>query len=176
MNETKESIHLLFYSKDCEYSDKFNNILKQFPLVNVLFKKHAIEDLQQLPSSLEQVPSIVINGEHLLGGQEAFNWLETQVKDSFTSGPALDKKSGYSSELGYSSFGNETYSDLDTKLFSSINQPAPESIKLQDNNGGGGTSQKENDMNSALEQYQRDREGMFKNEKPKIQPNFSMKT
>ena len=153
----KNPIHLLFYSKSCIHSEKFISILKQFPTVDSLFKKHAVEDLQQLPDSLEQVPAVVVNGEHLLEGSDAFNWLEKQVKDSFSAGPDLDKKSGYSSELGYSFLGDQKMDELNTSTFSSVNLKKEGVQQQNDNNPPKGVSKKENDMNRALEQYQRER-------------------
>ncbi len=37
--------HLLFYGKDCSFSNNFRKILQEYPSLNVLFKKLAVEDL-----------------------------------------------------------------------------------------------------------------------------------
>lgn len=174
MNSSQK--HLLFYSNKCQFSEKFLKLLNQFGTINKLFKKHAIENLNNLPQSLTQVPAIVIDGKSLLEGQEAFNWLQNEVKNSFSAGPQLDNKMGYQ-DLEYSYIGNSENDSLNTKSFSSItnnnnlSNSNENKARIEQKN----MSSKENKMNQMLEDYQRNRDQVLPAKpKPPPQPNFSL--
>lgn len=158
------SNYILFYSRKCVYSKKIICILNDYPVLNSLFDKIAIEDVQNFPRTLKEVPAIAINNHQLLQGQEAFNWMEEKVKDSFSSGPEFEKK------------GNLHYASLDDNM-SNINNNTflinPDPIPPQ--NVKQSTSKKEQDFNSELERFTKERMEDFPNRGPPPQtPNFSL--
>ena len=55
--------HTLFYSKRCPHSKNFLEKLQKYPDIGVLFEKYAIEEINQIPQGLNQVPSMIENGK-----------------------------------------------------------------------------------------------------------------
>lgn len=104
---------LLFYSNNCKFSQKFLKLLEQFPELDASFKKLDIETLNSLPNRLTEVPGIVINKNNLLQGQQAFDWLQEKVKDSFSAGPELDNKGGFQ-DNNFSFIDNSSIKEIPT--------------------------------------------------------------
>lgn len=168
-NSERVEKHLLFYGKNCPYSNKFLARLKEYPELNVLFKKHAVEDLDTIPSVIRQVPTIVIDGKQVLESQQAFDWLKSKVSEHLTS-----VELNYQN-LQYSSFDGEEISNLNTSTFSSISTSSTQQqMDYQRKNPNNKTSAKESELNKSYEEYQRLRNQDLAKPTPPPAPNFSL--
>lgn len=87
--------YILFYSVNCRYSHKIQQILQRNPELNVEFQKYAIETLKPIPQGLREVPTIMEKESgQVYSGQQAFDWLQTKLKNNFVSGPNISSKHG----------------------------------------------------------------------------------
>ena len=175
------SRYILFYSRQCVYSKKIIGILNEYPVLNELFDKIAIEDVQNYPKKLKEVPAIGISNQHILQGQEAFDWLAEKVKDSFSSGPEFEKKGN----LHYTSLENHmtemkknmaSFQDVSSfQNGSSFQEVAShESHSIQSGPSKQPVSKKEQDFNSELERFTKERmESLPVRGPPPQVPNFS---
>lgn len=161
--------YILFFTRGCGYCEKFIKILQDYPDLNVLFKKLAIEDLPRIPPQLREVPAIVVNDTNLLQSQQAFDWLKEKVKDSFGAGPEINPKGGFQ-DLGFSYLDNSSDNSLNSSTFSSITSPNT----ITDQQPQASVSQK-NSLDNDYERFQRERErDTPKRGPPPQQPNFSL--
>ena len=93
---------VLFYSLNCRYCAKFINVLKKYPEINSEFQKYAIESLQQLPQGLAAVPTVMDKSKgKMFAAQQAFDWLENKVKNSFEASMDISGKSGNNAEFSF---------------------------------------------------------------------------
>lgn len=165
------SRYILFYSRQCVYSKKIIGILNEYPVLNELFDKIAIEDVQNYPKKLKEVPAIGISNQHILQGQEAFDWLAEKVKDSFSSGPEFEKKGN----LHYTSL--ENHMPEMKKNMASFQDGASfqDSHSIQSGPSKQPVSKKEQDFNSELERFTKERmESLPVRGPPPQVPNFSL--
>lgn len=101
---------MLFYSDQCGQSKKFINLLQEFPHINSCFQKLEVEmlaKLGRLPPQLTHTPG-VIDGNQLLMGSNAFQWLNDKTKELIGSGPSLNPKGGFN-DMGFSFIGNSEH-------------------------------------------------------------------
>ena len=67
---------ILFYSNQCKYSTELISIIEQN---NISIKKININSLQEIPSFLEKVPTIIADGiSQPLIGKKALEWVINQ--------------------------------------------------------------------------------------------------
>ena len=89
-------MYLLFYSNKCKYSIKFIELLKAvnefrfFESIEVK-KVNGKFDKRVKQYNVTEVPTIVINGE-LLVGQQAFKWLTSKIKNIKHSVGSIDTR------------------------------------------------------------------------------------
>lgn len=82
--------YILFYSVRCNNSNKMINLLQKYPEINSEFQKYAIESMNQFPPGLTHVPAIMERDTgRLFMSQQAFEWLENKVKNSFEASPDI---------------------------------------------------------------------------------------
>ena len=96
--------HTLFYSKRCPHSKQFLQKLEKYPDIGVLFEKYAIEEINQIPQGLQEVPSMIENGKTLIQGKQAFQWLKKKMQNNLDGAQGLNQLSGV---------GNLDYASLD---------------------------------------------------------------
>jgi hypothetical protein len=102
---------VLFYSINCRYSTKFLNVLKKYPEINSEFQKYAIESLQQFPAGLTSVPTIMDKSQgKMFSSQQAFDWLEDKVKNSFEASMDISGKSGNNTEFSFIGANEKNFS------------------------------------------------------------------
>jgi len=94
--------HTLFYSKRCPHSKNFMEKLQKYPDIGVLFEKYAIEEINQIPQGLQEVPSMIENGKNLIQGKQAFQWLKKKMQNNLDGAQGLSQISGAGS-LDYAS-------------------------------------------------------------------------
>lgn len=143
-----EESYILFYSTDCRFSNKFMRLLQKFPEVNSKFQKYAIESLQQLPAGLRNVPTIMeMHTQKMYDCQQAFDWLESKVKNSFEASMDISGKGDNSLGMSfiskdeknyskdYSVLGNEMYNGtaIDPKMFDGDGKPLRRGPQNQSN-------------------------------------------
>ena len=110
--------HSLFYSLRCPYSKQFIEKLEKYPDINVLFEKYSIEEINQIPQGLQEVPSIIENGKKLIQGKQAFQWLKKKLQNNLDGAQGLNQvNSSYG--LDYASLDGNFMSGSNS--FSSIN-------------------------------------------------------
>jgi len=173
-NQQRIEQHILFYTRECQYCNKFNKILQEYPDLNVLFKKLAIEDIQRIPPQLREVPAIVIDGKQLLQSQEAFDWLKEKVKDSFGAGPELNPKGGFQ-DLGFTYLDGTDNDPLNSSNFSSISGPNTITDQQQEVKNVSSNDIKQDEMNNMYERMQRERANDTPQKgPPPSEPNFAL--
>lgn len=106
-NEIKENF-MLFYSNRCGQSQKFIELLHEFPHINTCFQKLEVEMLHKmgrLPPQLTHTPGVV-DGNQLVMGPDAFEWLKKKSKELVQS-QSFNSKGGLTSEsMGFSFIGD----------------------------------------------------------------------
>lgn len=110
-NEINEKF-MLFYSNRCGQSKKFIELLQEYPHINSCFQKLEVEMLHKmgrLPPQLTHTPG-VIDGNQLLMGPNAFEWLKEKSNKLVGSGPSINPKGGFNG-IGFSFIG-ESESDF----------------------------------------------------------------
>lgn len=111
-NELNEN-YILLYSKRCGQSAKFIKTLHEYPHLNACFQKLEIEQLQaqgKLPPQLTYIPG-VIDGNQLLMGPNAFEWLKQKSKEHVGHAPSIDNKLGLGGmTFSYVDNANDDYS------------------------------------------------------------------
>jgi hypothetical protein len=142
MSEERKEKHILFYSRECQYSNKIIKRIQEYPELNVIFRKLSVEDIVnqggRLPNNLQAVPAVLIDGQQLIQGQQAFSWLQTEVK-SFLTGQGI---SAGNEDLGYSFVDGSSSSSVNTNNFSSVENPGTftdQVASMQNTSSGGGT-------------------------------------
>jgi hypothetical protein len=106
-----EDSYILFYSVNCRYSNKFMRLLQKFPEVNSRFQKYAIESIQQLPPGLSSVPTIMeMKTRKMYASQQAFDWLENKVKNSFEASMDISGKGDNSLGMAFIDSDERNYS------------------------------------------------------------------
>jgi glutaredoxin-related protein len=136
---------ILFYSNYCNYSNLFIEQLAQLePLYDSFIRinididpqtkqrpKVFYEIQQVLQFKISDVPTIIVqNGEFILSGKEAFNWLEYQIKEI---SKQIENHQAQSKELHPESL--EAFNPLEMGAFSdgyaTIDDSAPKSQSFQ---------------------------------------------
>lgn len=103
--------YILFYSVNCRFSNKFIRLLQKYPEVNSKFEKYALESLQQLPSGLTSVPTVMdMSSRKMFASQQAFDWLEHKVKNSFEASMDISGKGDNSLAMSFISQDEKNYS------------------------------------------------------------------
>ena len=64
---------ILFFIQKDVLIQKFLEKLQKYPDIGVLFEKYAIEEINQIPQGLNQVPSMIENGKNLIQGKKHSN-------------------------------------------------------------------------------------------------------
>ena len=100
--EQKPSTIYLFISQHCENSRKLIEEIRKKPEVSKNIQAIPVENAPRLPPNLERVPSILVDGKMLVGG-ECFDWVKKQGE--LDPGPVLGAK-GFETS-GYSFIGAE---------------------------------------------------------------------
>lgn len=111
-NEIKENF-MLFYSNRCGQSKKFIELLQEFPHINSCFQKLEVEMLYKmgrLPPQLTHTPGVV-DGNKLVMGPDAFEWLKNKSKELVQS-QSFNSKGGLTSESMTFSFIGDTENDF----------------------------------------------------------------
>lgn len=129
---------VLLYSNHCAYSEKFINIITQnkmnFIKLNIDANANGIRNpdfyniQEALRVKITEVPTIIVKNEgenYVLSGEEAFKWLEYQLKTQNTQSKQIPQElTGFNSnEMGsfsdqYSNFGsNGLFSDAKDQSF-----------------------------------------------------------
>ena len=111
-NEIKENF-MLFYSNRCGQSQKFIELLQEFPHINSCFQKLEVEMLYKmgrLPPQLTHTPGVV-DGNQLVMGPDAFEWLKKKSKELVQS-QSFNSKGGLTSESMAFSFIGDAENDF----------------------------------------------------------------
>lgn len=111
-NEIKENF-MLFYSNRCGQSQKFIELLHEFPHINSCFQKLEVEMLHKmgrLPPQLTHTPGVV-DGNQLVMGPDAFEWLKKKSKELVQS-QSFNSKGGLTSDSMAFSFIGDAENDF----------------------------------------------------------------
>ena len=77
---SSSNIIILFYSNHCRHSHHILQLLQQTSFYNNVKRINIDNGEYKIPRSITSVPSLIIPGRPPLIGQNAFNWVETQIR------------------------------------------------------------------------------------------------
>ena len=100
--QQQQSPIYLFISKDCQNSMKLIEEIKKKPEIAKNIQAVPIETAPKLPPNLSHVPTLMIEG-NLLVGKQCFSWIESQGE--LDAGPVIGAKGFETSS--YSFLGND---------------------------------------------------------------------